>query len=240
MSRSHPTWSFVRVIMGVGFGASRPVRAAELSACYWFGELTFIGTSLERETRRFLPFAGSALAVVLPCLICRHRLLPLRLADVADRAEYPAAHITLVSHPDDVECRAGFYSADPDRRRAAAECRHGFAAKSRPVPDAPDPRSGPDCGGFHAHDRDPEHRLGNVASAGRRDRGPLRAAHHAGGGDRNLYRRTRGDGSCGGRDSAGRFGCADRDRTVVHSLIAGVSGLRSGSAGAEPQQDTRG
>src|SRR5262245_19337704 len=153
-----------------------------LSACYWFGELTFIGTSLERETRRFLPFAGSALAVVLPCLICRHRLRPLRLADVADRAEYPAAHITLVSHPDDVECRAGFHSADPDRRRAATECRHGFAAKSRPVPDAPDPRSGPDCGGFHAHDRDPEHRLGNVASAGRRDRGPLRAAHHTGGG----------------------------------------------------------
>jgi hypothetical protein len=29
-----------------------------LSACSWFGEVTFIGTSLKRETRRFLPFAG--------------------------------------------------------------------------------------------------------------------------------------------------------------------------------------
>src|SRR5262249_8507681 len=200
-----------------------------LSACCWFGELTFIETSLERETRRFLPYARSALAVILPCPICEHRLRPLRLSDVADRAEYPAAHLTLVSHPDDVECRAGFYSAAPDRRRAAAECRHGFAAKSRPVPDAPDPRSGPDCGRFHAHHRDPEHRLGDVASAGRRDRGPLRAAHHAGGGGRNLYRRTRGGGRWGGGVIAGRLVCGGLGRTVMARLNACVSVPRPGS-----------
>ena len=46
-----------------GLGHQDQFAPLRLSACYWFGELTFIGTSLERETCRFLPFAGSALAV---------------------------------------------------------------------------------------------------------------------------------------------------------------------------------
>ena len=102
-SRSWVPMTFSSNIRMAAPGHQDQFAPLRLSACYWFGELTFIGTSLERETRRFLPFAGSALAVVLPCLICRHRLRPLRLVDVADRAEYPAAHITLVSHTDDVE-----------------------------------------------------------------------------------------------------------------------------------------
>src|SRR6516165_3121168 len=49
---------------------------------------------------------------------------------------------------------------------------------------------------FHTDHRDPEYRLGLVASAGWSHRRPFRAARDAGGGNHNLYRRARGDGGC--------------------------------------------
>src|SRR5262245_9068358 len=70
-----------------------------------------------------------------------------------------------------------------------------------------------------------------------RHRRPLRAARYAGGGDRDLYRRARGDGGRQRRDGSDRLGCADRDRAVVHGLLPGTGGLRPGRAGAAPQQN---
>jgi hypothetical protein len=49
-------------------GDQDQIAPLRLSACCWFGELTFIETSLERETRRFLAEAHDRLAPIDGCV----------------------------------------------------------------------------------------------------------------------------------------------------------------------------
>ena len=59
MALTYLTYSILDACAGwLLWGQQDQFAPLRLSACSWFGEVTFIGTSLKRETRRFLPFAG--------------------------------------------------------------------------------------------------------------------------------------------------------------------------------------
>ena len=102
-----------------------------------------------------------------------------------------------------------------------------------------DPRSRADRGRFHPRRRGPEHRLGPVAGAGRRDRRPFRIARHDDGRRGDLCRRAGGDGRRPGRAGADRLRRADRGRAVLHRLLAGDDRHGARGPGGAPQQDAR-
>ncbi len=145
-----------------------------------------------------------------------------------------------IAAPDDRQSRpASPYQADPDRRRRAAQPRHGAAPEPRPVPDAGDPRPRGDRGRFHPGRRGAEHRLGDLAGAGWGARRPLRAARHDHGRRRGLCVRPRGLRDGGRRGHADPVGRADRRGIVVHRVVLGADRLRPRRLRGAPQHDAR-
>src|SRR5689334_6139354 len=89
-------------------------------------------------------------------------------------------------------------SADFAWNRPLARAWYGDTPEFRTVSDADYARPRGDGGGLHAGSGGPEHRLGPLASAGRRDRRPFRSAHYDDGGRGDLRRRP-GHHGCGPR-----------------------------------------
>ena len=130
-------------------------------------------------------------------------------------------------------------SADLDWNRPVAHPRHGDAPEFRTVSDASHARSRGDGGRFHAGSGGPEHCLGPLASAGRRDRRPLRSAHHDDGGRGDL-RRWPGHHGCGPRRArADHLRRADRHGLVMHGDVIGDDRSCACGFGGAAEHDAR-
>ena len=120
-----------------------------------------------------------------------------------------------------------------------AHPRHGDAPEFRTVSDASHARSRDHGGRFHAGSGGPEHCLGPLASAGRRDRRPLRSAHHDDGGRGDLRRWPRHHGCGPRRARADHLRRVDRRGLVMHGDVIGHDRMCACGFGAAAEHDAR-